>query len=84
MSKIRLDQLVYDRGFTESREKAKAIIMSGAVFVNGQKADKPGMPVTSDSSARIPGILFRLAQRARQSLAFRLRYATLLSRRSIS
>ncbi len=63
MSKIRLDQLVYDRGFTESREKAKAIIMSGAVFVNGQKADKPGMPVTSDSRIELRGEPLRYVSR---------------------
>ena len=46
MNKVRIDQLVYDRGFAESRERAKAIVMSGAVFVDGQKADKPGMAVS--------------------------------------
>ena len=48
MSKIRLDQLVFDGGYAESRERAKAIIMSGCVFVNGQRADKPGMQVSPD------------------------------------
>ena len=43
MSKIRLDQLVFDRGLTPSRERAKTTIMSGIVFVDGQKADKPGV-----------------------------------------
>ena len=41
MKKIRLDQLVFDLGFTESRERAKTTIMSGHVFVNGQRVDKP-------------------------------------------
>ena len=40
--KKRLDILVFDRGFAESREKAKAIIMAGEVYVAGQKADKCG------------------------------------------
>lgn len=48
MGKIRLDQLIFDKGFAESREKAKAIIMSGNVFINGQRADKPGMQVSPD------------------------------------
>lgn len=48
MSKIRLDQLIFDRGFADSREKAKAIVMSGNVYINGQKADKPGMQVSPD------------------------------------
>ena len=36
--KKRLDILVYENGFTDSREKAKAVIMAGQVYVNGQKA----------------------------------------------
>ena len=35
--KKRLDILVYEKGFTDSREKAKAIIMSGQVYVDNQK-----------------------------------------------
>ena len=49
MSKIRLDQLVYDKGFADSREKAKAIVMSGNVYINNQKADKPGFQVNPDT-----------------------------------
>lgn len=44
----RLDQAVFNRGFAESREKAKAYIMAGVVFVNNQKADKPGATVKPD------------------------------------
>ena len=40
--KQRLDQLVVDRGLAESREKARALILAGAVLVDGQKSDKPG------------------------------------------
>ena len=40
--KKRLDILVYEKGFAESREKAKAIIMAGQVYVDNQKADKCG------------------------------------------
>jgi len=42
MSKERLDVLLVSRGLASSREKAKAIIMAGDVFVNGQREDKPG------------------------------------------
>ena len=42
MSKERLDVLLVSRGLAESREKAKAIIMSGNVYVDGQKEDKAG------------------------------------------
>ena len=41
--KKRLDVLLVERGFAETRTKAQAIIMSGLVYVTGQKADKPGM-----------------------------------------
>lgn len=41
--KKRLDVLLTEQGYTDSRSKAQAIIMSGQVYVNGQKADKPGV-----------------------------------------
>ena len=41
--KKRLDVLLTERGHADSRTKAQAIIMSGQVYVNGQKADKPGV-----------------------------------------
>ena len=41
--KKRLDVLLVERGFAETRTKAQAIIMSGLVYVADQKADKPGM-----------------------------------------
>lgn len=40
--KTRLDVAVFEGGFAPSREKAKAIIMAGQVYVNNQKADKAG------------------------------------------
>lgn len=40
--KVRLDVLLVNRGMAESREKAKAIIMEGKVFVKGQREDKTG------------------------------------------
>ena len=40
MSKIRLDQYLCQNGLVQSRERAKALIMSGIVFVDEQKADK--------------------------------------------
>lgn len=41
--KKRLDVLLVERAFAETRTKAQAIIMSGLVYVDGQKADKPGV-----------------------------------------
>ena len=40
--KQRLDIWLVEQGLSASREKAKAMIMSGIVFVNGQREDKPG------------------------------------------
>ena len=41
--KVRLDVLLVEQGHDETRTKAQAIIMSGLVYVDGQKADKPGV-----------------------------------------
>ena len=41
--KKRLDVLLVERLYADSRTKAQAIIMAGQVYVNGQKADKPGI-----------------------------------------
>ena len=49
--KERLDVLIASRGLAESRERAKAYIMAGVVYVNGQKEDKAGLKV--DVSAQI-------------------------------
>ena len=42
MAKERLDILLIQRGMATSRERARAVIMAGEVFVNGQREDKPG------------------------------------------
>ena len=55
MKKVRLDQLVYEQGLTESRERAKTTIMSGLVFVNGQRVDKPGTAVSPDAKIEVRG-----------------------------
>ena len=52
-TKIRLDQLLVQRGLAESREKAKALIMAGAVEVNGTRMDKPGHPVAGSASVSL-------------------------------
>ena len=51
--KSRLDVLLFQKGYTESREKAKALIMAGDVLVNDIKIDKPGTIVTCDSDIRM-------------------------------
>ena len=42
VNKVRLDQYLVQNHLVQSRERAKALIMSGIVFVNEQKADKAG------------------------------------------
>jgi 23S rRNA (cytidine1920-2'-O)/16S rRNA (cytidine1409-2'-O)-methyltransferase len=53
MPKIRLDQLLVERGLVESREKSQRLIMAGEVLVNDQVADKPGAQVKPDVVVRI-------------------------------
>lgn len=55
MKKVRLDQLVFDLGLTESRERAKTTVMSGLVFVDGKRIDKPGTQVSPDSKIEVKG-----------------------------
>lgn len=54
IEKKRLDTMVFEKGFSQSREKARALIMAGQVYVDNQKADKPGTmyPVTVDLEVR--------------------------------
>lgn len=63
MKKVRLDQLVFEKGFTESRERARTTIMSGHVYVNGQRADKPGMSVMPDVNLEVRGVALPFVSR---------------------
>ena len=51
--KKRLDVLLVELGHAESRTKAQAIIMSGLVYVDGQKADKPGTAYEESVSVEV-------------------------------
>ena len=53
--KKRLDVLLTERGLQESRQRAQAVIMSGEVFVNGQRVDKPGTAVAEDAQIEVRG-----------------------------
>ena len=53
--KKRLDVALVERGFSESREKAKALIMAGQVYVNNQKALKSGDTVKADDCLEVRG-----------------------------
>lgn len=53
MSKTRLDVLLVERGFAESRAKAQALIMAGQIRVNGQTALKPATAIDNDSALTV-------------------------------
>lgn len=53
--KLRLDVALFEKGFCESREKAKAYIMAGQVYVNGQKALKAGTTLKPDDEIEVRG-----------------------------
>ena len=53
--KKRLDILVYENGFTDSREKAKSVIMAGQVYVDNQKADKCGQSYDENCKIEVRG-----------------------------
>lgn len=53
--KLRLDQLLFKKGITESRQKARALILEGKIIVNGNKIEKPGTMVDENSEIRICG-----------------------------
>jgi 23S rRNA (cytidine1920-2'-O)/16S rRNA (cytidine1409-2'-O)-methyltransferase len=52
-AKVRIDQLLAERGLAESREKAQALILAGHVLVNGQKVQKSGHSVASDAEIEV-------------------------------
>lgn len=57
LKKIRIDQLIFKRGLEQSREKAKALIMSGMVLVDGERVDKAGEMVLENCEIKIKGSL---------------------------
>lgn len=61
--KERLDVLLVQKGLIPSREKAKAIIMEGQVYVNNQKADKPGTDVDTQAKLEVRGDTLRYVSR---------------------
>jgi 23S rRNA (cytidine1920-2'-O)/16S rRNA (cytidine1409-2'-O)-methyltransferase len=54
-SKIRIDQLLVERGLAESRTRAQALIMAGQVLLGDKRADKPGQQVADDAEVTVKG-----------------------------
>ena len=61
--KDRLDVLLVKRGLAESREKAKAVIMSGIVYVDGQKEDKVGQTFADTANIEVRGSTLKYVSR---------------------
>lgn len=61
--KERLDVLLTERGFFDSREKAKAVIMAGEVFVNGQREDKAGSKFDREADIEVKGKVLKYVSR---------------------
>lgn len=55
MPKIRVDQLLVERGLAESRTRAQSLIMAGVVLSNGRRIDKPGTSVPDDTPLELKG-----------------------------
>lgn len=62
-NKIRLDVAVFEAGYAPSREKAKAIIMAGQVYVNNQKVDKAGTEIKPDDTLEVRGATIKYVSR---------------------
>lgn len=61
--KQRLDILMVEKGLTESREKAKALIMAGQVYVDNQKCDKAGQPIDITKTPEVRGETLKYVSR---------------------
>jgi 23S rRNA (cytidine1920-2'-O)/16S rRNA (cytidine1409-2'-O)-methyltransferase len=54
-SKIRIDQLLVERGLAESRTRAQALLMAGQVMLGDRMIDKPGQQVATDAEISVKG-----------------------------
>lgn len=55
MSRVRVDQLLVARGLAPSRERARALVLAGAVVAGDHRVEKPGQLVSEDASLRLKG-----------------------------
>ena len=62
-NKTRLDVLLVERGLEQTRQRAQAMIMSGLVFVDGQRVDKAGTAIPNDAQIEVRGNTLRYVSR---------------------
>ncbi|WP_375287667.1 TlyA family RNA methyltransferase [Sphingomonas sp.] len=55
MAKVRIDQLLVERGLAESRTRAQALVMAGLVFAGERKVAKPGEQIAGDAAVEVRG-----------------------------
>ncbi len=72
--KIRLDELLVDRGLAENRTRANALIVAGAVFSGGKRLDKPGHKIPADTPIEVRGKTHPWVSRGGVKLAHGLEY----------
>ena len=63
--KIRIDKLIHDKGFAESRSQAQSIIMAGSVFIDNQRVDKPGTAVDINCEIEIKSSKKKVCEQGR-------------------
>jgi 23S rRNA (cytidine1920-2'-O)/16S rRNA (cytidine1409-2'-O)-methyltransferase len=69
MKTVRLDQLLVERGYFPSRERARRAVMANQVEVDGRRVDKPGTPVAADAGLAVIGPKEPFVSRAGRKLA---------------
>jgi len=72
--KERIDLLLVEQGFYESREKAKAAIMAGLVYVGNERVEKAGTKIARDSALNVKGAVHPYVSRGGLKLEKALRY----------
>ena len=55
-AKLRLDQLLVERGLAESRTRAQALVLAGKVFSDDTRLDKPGLSLAADAPLTVKGV----------------------------
>ena len=72
--RMRLDRLLVDRGYAQSRERAQALILAGRVLVDEQRVDKPGTAIRGEADIRMLGSDLKYVSRGGLKLERALAY----------